>query len=753
MNGLSLYACSWHSSAIKMRINRYCHAASLLKLTELSSLSGCKGMQDSYEECMADGTCKYCEEFPPPRNNTATNISEEGESVETDTSSANDASEEEEVQNSETPTKMPTSTKESSSASSPPTISEQQSSASSPPTSPGKPTPTTSSTNVSLNETPPSTSSPTISLEQPSPATSSPTVLSSNNSTTQQPSLLLSTSPPTISPTTSETENPIPPTTLEPSYAPTTPQPTMGPCDGEPCPGKLCRSLWGFCGGGDGYCNDNAVWSPSCKDNSEPPTLPPAGASAITDSLSLAPSALSTFRLHSSDNDSTTELPTKSPIGYGYGFDTDYGYGYDAASEKLTSSPTDAASEKPTSSPTDTVVKTFVKPQPGKKPPPGRSKPTSTSENSSESSGKTSTTEEQVSVKKSPPPTTSPVREGTNQPTNPPNNMPPTLHPTIKEYSPTDPESTYYCGKSWANANEDCRIRCPSAKSEDCPEGMSCYAFTTCNDTKQPTSSPISSAIDEIPENAGEIDSMIIAAPETANLPDTTVPASTNESTANSDGCTGSPCPVAGECRSEYGFCGATFIYCNTLSSWTFENCGLFGTNDDGDTILCDADVFECPDGKHVQQDPSNGCEYFACPVEEKTSSILSTPVSSPTLPELPKPTLPIISNPEKQTLDSKPAVGSQHNIVLPSLGSKPAKGSQPIVIGGEKDKVEDDIEEPPKESNNAESDTARPIMENSVQFTAETWLMSGGLDRTSAKFQCLSMMAISLTIALVIDT
>ena len=63
---LTLVTCSkggWHADAIKMRLNRYCRAASLLGLQGILDLGGCKGMQESFDECLGDGHCKYCEEF------------------------------------------------------------------------------------------------------------------------------------------------------------------------------------------------------------------------------------------------------------------------------------------------------------------------------------------------------------------------------------------------------------------------------------------------------------------------------------------------------------------------------------------------------------------------------------------------------------------------------------------------------------------------------------------------------------------
>ena len=61
-----------------MRLNRYCHAASLLGMTKISSLDGCSGMSDTFEECLADGQCPFCYQYADslPTNATKTTGSE-----------------------------------------------------------------------------------------------------------------------------------------------------------------------------------------------------------------------------------------------------------------------------------------------------------------------------------------------------------------------------------------------------------------------------------------------------------------------------------------------------------------------------------------------------------------------------------------------------------------------------------------------------------------------------------------------------
>ena len=36
-------------------------------------------------------------------------------------------------------------------------------------------------------------------------------------------------------------------------------------------------------------------------------------------------------------------------------------------------------------------------------------------------------------------------------------------------YDKDDPSLTFFCGFSWAQADESCGMRCPSGNSQDCP--------------------------------------------------------------------------------------------------------------------------------------------------------------------------------------------------------------------------------------------------------------------------------------------
>jgi len=764
------YHGGWHASAIKMRINRYCHAAALLGLNRISTMNGCRGMFESYDECLHDGSCPYCETFPRPGNETIFEGDYDGgagygdeapeESVKTDSVEVQDGS-------MSNPTMMPLVVEKSSVVTSTPTIIQliskpplQQTTVSEQTLSPSSMTVTTNPTVTTLapisvarlthpptfslmsQSTQKSISPTTFSIVMAKPSlektTLTPTLKPIEESTpppfvkepTQAPlakttgeptssPLAKATDAPTPAPSIKTTDNPTrepsPKTTIEPTpnpstheptpglsesptYSPSSPQPTMGPCDGDPCPNDWCRSNWGFCGEGSGYCTDTAIWSPSCRAESESPTF------------------------HPSD------------------------------------------------SPTSSAGSTFVKPNPGKKPPQGK-KPVSGSDSETEPNGKYPESENDANENKSSKsPIISPIKQETQSPSKEPTNVPePTPRPTEKVYSPSDPESSFYCGKSWADANKVCSKMCPSAKSEECGPGESCYAFTDCNKTKQPTESPIVSFKYGEPVEAVVIDST--NEPNPAESLETTINDTVSEEKPTNvptmpnsmEGCNGDPCPLAGECRSQYGFCGSTFIYCNTLSSWTMEDCGLFGTDSNGATILCDADTSKCPDGKFVIRDPSINCEFFECPIEEESTLVLSgpTPLSRPTLPPIPKPTLPTLTNPkvtDVEEIDNMPIIGSQSNVIIPIGNDKPKKESQLVVVGDDNDEIVDDHDnkspqDVDNDSNdgdgNADGGGYSPLhgpSGYSTDFFAEDWLKSWATRRIS--FRSLSLPAVTLVLA-----
>lgn len=51
-------------------------------------------------------------------------------------------------------------------------------------------------------------------------------------------------------------------------------------------------------------------------------------------------------------------------------------------------------------------------------------------------------------------------------------------------FDPDDPSLTFFCGTSWAQADETCGMRCPSGNSLDCPAELECWAFTSCKEER-----------------------------------------------------------------------------------------------------------------------------------------------------------------------------------------------------------------------------------------------------------------------------
>eukprot|EP00804_Cyclotella_cryptica_P028153 CCRYP_011028-RA/>CCRYP_011028-RA protein AED:0.13 eAED:0.13 QI:434/1/0.6/1/0.5/0.4/5/3085/1111 len=102
---------------------------------------------------------------------------------------------------------------------------------------------------------------------------------------------------------------------------------------------------------------------------------------------------------------------------------------------------------------------------------------------------------------------------------------------------------------------------------------------------------------------------------------------STTDEATNDFECTGEPCDQSTWCRSIYGSCGPGFIYCNSKAIWT-SSCPPVApgsTPTKGPTVS--------PDSTTEQKD--SGIDSTAAPVQSPTLS----------LPELPKPTLPTITN------------------------------------------------------------------------------------------------------------
>ena len=483
-----------------MRLNRYCNAASQLGMEAISSLGGCKGMEESYEECLGDGHCPYCEQYAGVDTISLTNTETESVQIESES----------EIDESARPVPIQEPDEE---------VGDEP---------PSRPAPMSDAPTPAAIDTSSSSESPTLSIPAAEQSSSPTEVVTPEQSS--QPTATPTTRQPSVSPVSEPTQQP---TTIEPSYTPTTPQPTMGPCDGESCPGDMCRSAFGFCGTGEFYCTEKAIWSPECKLNSKPPS--PSPTTTVTNEPTSSPAKV--------------ETPVLNEV-------------FSVTREPISDDATDDASPSATS-----TSNSFAKPSGGKKPG-GKPKP-----ESSASSPQQAPDTADMPVNTSSPVTAAPTRE----PTTPL----PTLKTTEKEYSPTDPEASYFCGIDWADANTSCNIRCPSSKSDECPQDQKCFAFTSCveqrpeEDTQNPTHRPTDQSFTNEPVTPSPvITTSITPAPsgdsakagEAANfnvLEDTTfeVIQVQDDTATKPEGCTGTPCPFAGECRSQYGFCGLSFIY------------------------------------------------------------------------------------------------------------------------------------------------------------------------------------------------
>lgn len=643
-------------------------------------------MADSFVECLADGECPYCEQYPDAASNSTVTDSEIGsdEATEEPSETESTGSEEPSSDVESGVTIMPSPASSMSSDSVPPTKSPSLTAMPSSDVS-GSPSMIEASNATDATATPSLTStlSPsTIDVENTSNTsaiptsvgnetiveTIEPTALATENSTTLVPTTLAPTGTPSVS--------------LLPSLSPTTLKPTMGPCDGDSCPGEMCRSFYGFCGSGPSYCDENPIWTPECGDKSKVPSPTP------------------TIVME--------DVPTMPPVDLDSVFSTD----------GSTATPSAAMPSKESS---------FIKPSGGKKPPPSSSKTSS----SPTVDGEILTDSPTLSVE-----TDSPT-QGTASPT---------PVPTEIVFSPTDPEATYFCGTDWDDANASCLIRCPSSKSEDCPSDQKCFAFTSCmdKDTDKFELTP-----DEVTSTDAEPDEVTStdAEPNEVTSADATTEATNNES------CNGKPCPFAGECRSQYGFCGKSFIYCNDMSSWTLEACGLVGSAKNGDPIKCDTKVFECPDGDEVYKDPANACEFFPCPDDEEeesaiTSTSFHTPGLSPSqsspadMPALPKPTLPTISNASPFT--NSAASGSSNTTI--DLGKQPvASDSAVMTVVVNSDITDDEDQTSTTESaQNGGSVAPAPSQEPLTPFLAEEWLMSSSILNRGVNYLLWSMVTLS---------
>jgi hypothetical protein len=135
------------------------------------------------------------------------------------------------------------------------------------------------------------------------------------------------------------------------------------------------------------------------------------------------------------------------------------------------------------------------------------------------------------------------------------------------------------------------------------------------------TSAPTPSSTGAMQTNSALIDT----ANKVATV-ESSIDSTTDEATYELE-CTGEPCDNSAWCRSIYGSCGPGFIYCNSKAIWTSS----------------------CPPaspGKTSTKGPTSSPDSTTEQKDSDTDSAVA-PVQSPSLslPELPKPTLPTITD------------------------------------------------------------------------------------------------------------
>lgn len=123
---------------------------------------------------------------------------------------------------------------------------------------------------VTAEPPPPPTNKPTPNTPASRPVPSQPKADPTPKPVSKPPTRAPTSKAPTLAPATaSPSATPTSPTTT-PTLLPTTNRPTFGPCGGARCNQENhCRSPFGFCGGGESYCNSGAIWTKDC-----PPPAP-----------------------------------------------------------------------------------------------------------------------------------------------------------------------------------------------------------------------------------------------------------------------------------------------------------------------------------------------------------------------------------------------------------------------------------------------------------------------------------------------
>jgi hypothetical protein len=189
---------------------------------------------------------------------------------------------------------------------------------------------------------------------------------------------------------------------------------------------------------------------------------------------------------------------------------------------------------------------------------------------------------------------------------------------------------------------------------------------------------------------------------------------STTNEVVNELECTGEPCEQDTWCRSMFGTCGPGFIYCNAKAIWT-ASCRL------NQPVVTSSE--ESPSGPVATSQVESSLV-----VEENSSdavpNVATSPVSSPSLrlPELPKPTLPTIS--DATTFKNQQAFAA-HFATADSNESKEDDGTQYEDDGLDLASGFSEAEEAPDEPKDKEEEKSKantyPTMYDSPEY-AKQW-------------------------------
>jgi len=235
----------------------------------------------------------------------------------------------------------------------------------------------------------------------------------------------------------------------------------------------------------------------------------------------------------------------------------------------------------------------------------------------------------------------------------------------------------------------------------DQPTQRTTFKLATPNPVKSltltPTSKPFKAESNDIVEEVDTESSVT----ETDNTEDSNQEPinADNWTPANEYDCTGEPCPISTHCRSRYSSCGPGFIYCNVYSIWK-NTCPPPGTRPS-----------RTPTPKPTrEQVPS------ASPIK---STIFTIPagVSKPTLPPLPKPSLPTITETMAVALPSSSTLIS--GVSTADSDDESMDEVEAIFLGKEETSTDED-----KKESVIEKPSSASYFESPTYF--EEWMRNG---------------------------